>query len=167
MSCHMVRSRLTLIILPAVSITKTLNSQAAINHRATFFHSASKPRWRIHVSNSARSIWSPDTASIERMSRKCFSDPLSRYFFQASAGRIRTRPGSAVISAPAVSSFPYLARTCPHTSAWRMERNPTSRMIPAWETFRSTASSPKSLSSVTKTRPSRADWLSSASSPGS
>ena len=44
----------------------------------TFFHASCKPRSPISRSSSARSIASGEVSSIERISRRCFSDPLSR-----------------------------------------------------------------------------------------
>lgn len=44
------------------------------------FHCSIKPRVVIQRFSSARSIVVPDTSSIERMSRRCFSDPRSRKY---------------------------------------------------------------------------------------
>ena len=45
---------------------------------ATSRHSFCRPRRSIHSASDGRSNCPPDTASMERMSRKCFSEPPSR-----------------------------------------------------------------------------------------
>ncbi len=87
--------------------------------------------------------------------------------YSATAGRMRSRPGSAVTIPPATSDSPWRASTSSHTAACRVTEQSTSLTMPQCGSPRTTASSPKSLSSVIRMRCSFRARVRIATSPGS
>src|SRR6266566_1470151 len=63
--------------------------------RTACCHCVTTPSRPIHSSSAARSIWSPETLHIARMSRKCFSEPPSRKYSNL---RTITYSGGATIT---------------------------------------------------------------------
>lgn len=87
--------------------------------------------------------------------------------YSSFAGRIRSRPGSAVTIPPATNDSPWRASTSSQMAACRVTEQSTSLTMPQCGSPWTTASSPKSLSSVTRMRFSFRAHARIAASPGS
>ena len=103
-------------------------------HRETFCHSACTPRRVIQSCRAERSSSSPDTFSMARMSRRCFSEPPSRKY-----SSLRTMTYSGKASVRLVADESGLVPAGPSSKAGSLRASvvaascgATARTVPGW-----------------------------------